>query len=126
MAVRSIHQKTERTPEELAELKATRERFQRERPGLDDLVDSGRYDGPFRQGDVSALREVLASLRDERNRQGLSLDDVSARSGMDKAALSRLETGKALNPTVGTLWRYAQALGMKITIAAEPAATVHS
>jgi transcriptional regulator with XRE-family HTH domain len=45
----------------------------------------------------------------------LSLADVAERSGIDKAALSRLENGVHDNPTVETLARYAAALGKKLT-----------
>lgn len=127
MGIRSIFRKTERTPEELAALKTDRERYQRERPSQDDLLASGdrHHDGPYRQGDVLALLEAIATLKAERIRLGLSLEDVSVRCGMDKAALSRLETGKVLNPTLGTIWKYAAALGMRIHLTAEPvAATV--
>lgn len=41
MAREHIHKKIERTPEEMAELKAVRERIQKERPTLDDLVAQG-------------------------------------------------------------------------------------
>ena len=33
--------------------------------------------------------------------------------------LSRLENGKILNPTVTTLWRYAEAVGMTLKLTAE-------
>jgi transcriptional regulator with XRE-family HTH domain len=58
----------------------------------------------------------MASLREERERQGLSLGDVAKRSGIDKAALSRLEGGQHLNPTWNTLTRYAAALGKALTL----------
>jgi ribosome-binding protein aMBF1 (putative translation factor) len=116
-----IHHKTERTPEELAELRAERERFSRTRPGPGDLTASSDYDGPYRQGDLMALLSALATLRQERERQGLSLAEVSDRSGLDKGMLSRLENGKILNPTVATLWRYADAVGMSLKLSAEKA-----
>jgi transcriptional regulator with XRE-family HTH domain len=47
-------------------------------------------------------------------RQGVSLTDVANRSGMDRAAISRLENGVCLNPTVDTLYRYAHAVGADI------------
>ena len=49
------------------------------------------------------LATALATLRAERERQGLSLSDVAERSGIDRATLSKLETGKVPNPKVGTL-----------------------
>jgi transcriptional regulator with XRE-family HTH domain len=66
-----------------------------------------------------ALLVALAKLKQERERRGLSLAEVSERSGLDKGMLSRLENGKILNPTVTTLWRYADSLGMSLKIAAE-------
>jgi transcriptional regulator with XRE-family HTH domain len=56
----------------------------------------------------------MASLRRERRRQGLSLSELSARTGISKTELSQLELGKLVNPTVGTLRSYAQALGKRL------------
>jgi len=39
---------------------------------------------------------------------------VAKRSGMDRAAISRLENGVYLNPTLDTLYRYAEAIGAEI------------
>ena len=61
------------------------------------------------------LTEALAALRSERERQGLSLTDLAARTGIDRATISKLETGKILNPTVGTLKRYTAALGKSLS-----------
>ena len=66
-------------------------------------------------GDLVAFRRFLLRLRRERERLGLSLADVAARAGMDKGALSRLENGQQLNPTVNTLARYTRALGKTLT-----------
>ena len=66
-----------------------------------------------------ALLSTLATLKQERERRGLSLAEVSERSGMDKAMLSRLENGKILNPTITTLWRYAEAVDMALKLSAE-------
>ena len=46
---------SERTPEELAELRAERTRFSRERPGPEELMAAGEYEGPYRQGNIMAL-----------------------------------------------------------------------
>jgi ribosome-binding protein aMBF1 (putative translation factor) len=75
---------------------------------MDDIRAEGR-----------AIRDRLARfgrmLRQAREEAGLSLAGMTARSGIDAAALSRLENGKQ-NPTVDTLQRYAAALGKSITI----------
>lgn len=98
-----------------------RERFQREKPTLDQLVASREYFGPVPHGLVLDMMADLAQLREERKRSGLSLGDVSSRSGIDKGALSRLERGQDVNPTYQTLARYAAAFGRKIRLVTEPA-----
>jgi DNA-binding XRE family transcriptional regulator len=113
---RRVHQKIDWTPEDRARHKAVREKFQAERPGLEDLLASGEYLGPLPQGDYLALRRFLHALREERERQGLTLTEVAGRMGVDKAALSRLETGRQINPTVETLCRYAAAIGKRLEL----------
>jgi hypothetical protein len=113
-------EKIQRTPEELAELREERARFSRERPGPEDLIASGDYEGPYRHGNIMALLSAIAELQRYRDVQGLSLADVSKRSGLDRGLLSRLENGKLLNPTISTLWRYANAIGAQISLAVEP------
>jgi len=122
---RRTFRKVERTPEELAELRAERERFSRDLPGPEDLAESGDFEGPYRQGDIMAFLSAMAALKRERERRGLSLAEVSERSGLDKGMLSRLENGKLLNPTLSTLWRYAEAIGARLILGveAEPAGT---
>jgi transcriptional regulator with XRE-family HTH domain len=59
------------------------------------------------------LAKALSALRVERERLGLSLSDISERTGIDRATLSKLETGKVTNPTVGTLRVLAHVLNNK-------------
>jgi len=63
---------------------------------------------------VRPFRELIAALRAERERQGLSLTDVAERTGMDRAAIHKLEIGLNSNPTYTTLTRYAIALRTRI------------
>ena len=65
MAIHRVYRKIERTPEQRAE-PAVRDKFQRDEPSLDDLVASGDYEGPFRQGDVMAFLSAIAQLKRER------------------------------------------------------------
>ena len=102
-----------RTAEDLARYKAIRERFQREKPSLDDLVSSGEYNEPLPLGAYLSIRQAVFALKNAREAMGLSLADVAERTGIDKAALSRLETAQNMNPTVSTLCRYAHALGKR-------------
>lgn len=48
--------------------------------------------------------------------QGLTLAEVAERMSIDTPALSRLETGKMLNPTLATLHKWAEALGQKLDV----------
>jgi transcriptional regulator with XRE-family HTH domain len=102
-----------RTAEDLARYKAIRERFQREKPSLEELVSSGEYNEPLPMGEHLSIRQAVFALRKAREAAGLSLADVAGRTGIDKAALSRIETGQHPNPTVSTLCRYAHALGKR-------------
>jgi predicted transcriptional regulator len=63
-----------------------------------------------------AVREAMKVLKRERQAQGLSLSDVEKRTGIGRAALSRLENETELNPTVVTLTRYAEALGKEVVV----------
>jgi transcriptional regulator with XRE-family HTH domain len=63
--------------------------------------------------------EFIHRLRVERKAKGLTLAQVSERSGIDQPALSRLERGLSTNPTVDTLARYASALGARLRLSLE-------
>jgi DNA-binding Xre family transcriptional regulator len=62
------------------------------------------------------LRQLLGALRAERERLGLSLNDIYERTGIDRAALSRMENNEDANPTLATLERYAEALGKQMIV----------
>ncbi len=115
MTKQRIHRKIERSPAEQRELDEIRERFQRERPSLDDLLATGDARDAVAHGEYLDLQAMLVALKKHRQAQGLSLADVANRSGMDRSAISRLENGVYVNPTVDTLYRYAEALGTEIT-----------
>ena len=46
---------------------------------------------------------------------------MAERTGIDRATISKLETGKLANPTIGTLRTYARALGRRLTWTLEAA-----
>lgn len=91
-----------------------REQYQRERPSLESLVRSGQYEEPVKQGEYFALLELAARLKNARVARGLSLAQVASRSGIDKAAISRLENGQNPNPTLATLETLARAIGARL------------
>jgi DNA-binding XRE family transcriptional regulator len=119
MSGERIHRDMKWSPEDRARHKAIREKFQRERPSLQQLIDSGEYVGPIPHGVYLSLLAALHDLKTTRTNAGLSLADIAEKSGIDKAALSRLETGVRENPTVQTLVRYAAALGKRLTFGLE-------
>jgi DNA-binding XRE family transcriptional regulator len=120
-----IQRKTERTPEEKARLAAIREKFQRERPSLETLVATGEYEAGLPGPTFWAVMGLAKRLREEREKAGLSLEAVAEKAGIDKGALSRLETGKNGNPTLDTLARVAKAIGMRIGFTLVPAGPPH-
>lgn len=62
------------------------------------------------------MHELLQQLKTAREAKGLSLADLTELTGMDRSALSKLETGERPNPTVETLVRYAEAVGKRLVV----------
>lgn len=60
---------------------------------------------------IPNLPPIGVNVHKERRRQQLSLDALAARSGVSKAMLSQIESGK-VNPTLATMWKIAHALGV--------------
>ena len=85
-------------------------------PTQEDLEASGAYEGPIKSGAYFAVKIVIHQLKKARLAAGLTLAAVSKRTGMDQATLSRLETGRQPNPTIDTLWRYANAVGRQLVV----------
>jgi len=82
----------------------------------EDILAKGRRIKAARNRVNVAVREAMKALKLERQAQGLSLSDVEKRTGIGRAALSRLENETELNPTVVTLTRYAEALGKEVVV----------
>jgi len=68
------------------------------------------------------LRGFIRQLREAREAAGLTLAEVSARSGLAVESLSRLETGALTNPTWKTLATYAAAVGRQPCLTAKVSA----
>ena len=109
-------------PDRIARDDAIAERYQG-RPSLRDLSESGQIDREARERaervraagpPARPFHDLITALRAERERQGLSLGDLAQRTGMDRAAIHKLEIGLNTNPTLATLSRYASALGARI------------
>ena len=69
-----------------------------------------------RMATLDQLDDLLRQLKAAREEKGLSLADLTERTGMDRSALSKLETGQRANPTVETLVRYAEAVGKRLVV----------
>lgn len=70
----------------------------------------------FRMGEYWELCKTFAALRAIREQKSLSVTDVAERTGLDSATIARLESGQLDNPTVGTVTRYAKALGKRVVV----------
>ncbi len=77
--------------------------------------------GTLNSKDFAATLNLLARFKIARESQGLTLAEVADRMGIDPPALSRLETGKMLNPTLATLQKWSVALGLRLEVEALPA-----
>jgi DNA-binding XRE family transcriptional regulator len=108
--------KLPRTVEQKKREKEIHERFLREQPTLEELVASGEYSEPISQADFWELRDALIALKKCREAAGVTLSLLAERTGIDRAALSRLESGVQDNPTINTLQRYAYALGKQLVV----------
>jgi DNA-binding Xre family transcriptional regulator len=104
------------TPEEAAKYKAIRAQVTEELPEL-----IARHNE--RMASLDRLHELVRQLKAARLAKGLSLADLTELTGMDRSAVSKLETGQRANPTVETLVRYAEAVGKRVIVSlADPEA----
>ena len=101
------------TDEERKRHTTVREQIEVELP---DIKQRARHRLELIKKEGTPLRQVLAALRAERERRGLSLSDINERTGIDRAALSRLENNENANPTLATLERYAEAVGKQVVV----------
>jgi DNA-binding XRE family transcriptional regulator len=106
-----------RTPERRAARAAAMEAIDRE---VRETGGITAEDGTFHRVRVPAAPEFGRRLKALREARGLSVEEVVKASGIERSALFKLEGGKTPNPTVGTLERYARALGGRIRIEFEP------
>jgi DNA-binding XRE family transcriptional regulator len=97
------------TPDEAAKYKKIREQVTEELPQLIERHHE-------RMASLDQLEKLLPQLKAARERKGLSLADVMKLTGMDRSAISKLESGQRTNPTVDTLVRYAEAVGKRLVV----------
>jgi DNA-binding XRE family transcriptional regulator len=101
--------KPKRTAEQRAEEEAVRRQHAanpvRQRPA-----------GAINRQSFAAILSLVARFKAVRESQRLTLAEVAAQMEIDPPALSRLESGKILNPTLPTLQNWAEALGQKLHV----------
>ena len=83
-------------PEEAAKYREVREQIAGELP---ELIAPHQE----RVAALDELEALLHQLQAARESRGLSLSDLTELTGMDRSALSKLETGQRPNPTIETL-----------------------
>jgi predicted transcriptional regulator len=106
----------ELTAKETRRWERARQESEREK---DEILAEGRRIKAAHKRVKVAVGNALKMLKAERQAQGLSLSDVERRTGIGRAALSRLENETEPNPTVATLTRYAEALGKRLVVSLE-------
>jgi DNA-binding XRE family transcriptional regulator len=109
MTLRRISRNRPLSPEEAAKYREVRKQVAEEVP---ELVARHRE----RLAALDDLAGLVQQLKAAREEKGLSLSDLTRLTGMDRSALSKLETGQRLNPTVETLVRYADAVGKRLVV----------
>ena len=109
MTLRRITRDRRLSRDEASKYREIRTQVEKELP---DLI--GRHHE--RLATFEELEGLLQQLKAAREEKGLSLSDMTRLTGMDRSALSKLETGQRLNPTIETLVRYAEAVGKRLTI----------
>jgi DNA-binding XRE family transcriptional regulator len=72
--------------------------------------------GSINRQSFESILSLMVRFKAARESHGLTLAEVAERMGIDAPALSRLETGKTLNPTLSTLYKWAEALGERLHV----------
>ena len=72
------------------------------------------------------LKHILNTLKMERERRGLSLDELAEKSGIDRELLSRMENDQQAEVTMKSLLQYAEAVGKTLTVQVQDCAAIPS
>ncbi|MGA2062661.1 MAG: helix-turn-helix transcriptional regulator [Thermoguttaceae bacterium] len=109
MTMRRITRNRRLTSEQAAKYRDIRNRVAKELPKL----IARHHD---RISTLDQFGVLLKQLKAAREEMGLSLSDLTEITGMDRSAISKLETGQRPNPTIETLARYAEAVGKHLVV----------
>ena len=87
----------------------------KDKPTIEQLVSSGELSvNTVPMGLYLQMQQLLHDLKKARTAAQLSLADLAQRTGMDKAVLSKMENGRHGIPTLPSLTRYAQEVGLRL------------
>ena len=67
--------------------------------------------------------DIIQAMIDARNKEGLTQKELSERTGITQADISRIESGTR-NPSLGMVKRLANGLGMRLKIEFIPEGTI--
>ncbi|MEK0426620.1 MAG: hypothetical protein RJB11_2711 [Planctomycetota bacterium] len=112
MVKRTMGQRIYREPtaEQAARYRKIRELISEEIPEIKHEAKA------MRENRRVAIQQAVAMLKSEREHQGMSLADISSKTGISKSAISKLENNHEANPTINTLVKYAEALQMELSV----------
>ena len=84
---------------------------------FDDMLNEQLEDINFRKEyeDIQPEMDVIRAIIDARTAQNLTQKELSKRTGINQADISKLENGTR-NPTVSLLKRLAEGMGMELRI----------
>ena len=84
---------------------------------FDDMLNEQLEDIKFRKEyeDIQPEMDVIRAIVDARTAQNLTQKELSKRTGINQADISKLENGTR-NPTVSLLKRPAEGMGMELRI----------
>ena len=84
---------------------------------FDDMLNEQLEDIKFRKEyeDIQPEMDVIRAIVDTRTAQNLTQKELSKRTGINQADISKLENGTR-NPTVSLLKRLAEGMGMELRI----------
>jgi DNA-binding XRE family transcriptional regulator len=103
------------TPEEAARFRQMREQAQAEKAEIGRQLQT-EQPGPGTWADFHELRSLVDSLRAEREKRGLTREEVARRAMLDARQIAELEEHRDLNPSLSTLTRYATAVGRHLML----------
>ena len=100
------------TGEKLAEIRELRKKIDHEEK--DQIIAKGRAAFARHDRIQQTIKKTIARLKAARIAKHLTLEQVSERSGIGKANLSRLENDNSPNPTIETVLRISEAVGYEV------------